>query len=697
MSLDAQGNPLEGDGLRRVYLGDARYGNGVRALDYPVTGEGSLTIEPGSYRFVASRGLEYGLYQQDFTIAAGGVQIVNAVVPHEVDTSGWMSADMHLHATLSFDSGMDLTTRVSTVVAEGVEFAVATDHDFVTDYSPTVRALLLEPYLATAIGVETTTIEQGHFISFPLGINNTLVPTSGSPDPTCESGGQILDTQRRFGSDPSTPPFTIVAHPRDGFFGYIYQLGVDPYTMTRQVSSLEADNPVLATASCDFDGMELINGKRFDLVRTPTVEEVVDWNRCHLALEATTTPAQLAGICPLITTGMLAPCTTTEPFANCLARNRTALAWAWMKRILTRTPEEQETLWAFGQDSTDGTPMIDAQPTCNVAQYGQAPVPASVALQPCTYYAGQVDDYFRYLEHGMLKTHVSSSDSHEAIHEPGYPRTFFQSPTDSPGALSTDAVITSLRKGTAFTTYGPFLHATIAGKTFGEVAPATPGGTVAMDLSVQTASWFGVDRIEVYVDGHLVQVISPTSQPSDIVDFSGTVQLAIPPLAQRSADSWVVVIAMGLQDQNLLRPASLDLPYGEIQLATVTADAFALIPVVNTFFSAAPPLPDWYPIPPYAVSNPIYLDVNGNGTYDAPLPTPVFCSTTCSPDAPTCSGTQDCVVDARDPSTGLCGYSVALADACKHRHPWVCLSNLDCPIGATCEGNTCTPPTANQE
>jgi len=699
VSLDAQGNPLEGDGLRRVYLGDARFGNGVRALDYPTAGQGSLSIEPGSYRFRATRGPEYGIYEQDFTVGAGGVQLVNAVVPREVDTTGWMSADMHLHATLSFDSGMDLPKRVSTVVSEGVEFAVSTDHDFVTDYTPTIRSLLLEPYVATAIGVETTTIEQGHFIAFPLGFNDTLVPTNGSPDPTCAEGGDILDNLRRIGSDPTLTPFTIVAHPRDGFFGYMYQLGVDPYTMTRKVSSLEADNPVLQTASCDFDGMELINGKRFDLVRTPTIEEVVDWNRCHLALEATTTPAQLAGICPLITTGMLAPCTTTEPFAACLSRNRTALAWAWMKRILTRTPEEQEALWSFGQTSTTGTPMLDAQPLCNVAPYGQTPVPGAVGLQPCTYYSGHVDDYFRYLEHGMLKTHVASSDSHEAIHEPGYPRTFFQSPTDAPGSLTTRNVVESLRAGTAFTTYGPFLRGTVAGKTFGEIAPATSGGTVALDLSVQTASWFGVDRIEVYVDGHLVQVVSPQSQPSDIVDYSGTLQLTVPTQAVRSADSWIVVIAMGLQDQNLMRPGSLDLPYGEIQLATVTADAFALIPVVNTFFAAAPPLPDWYPIPAYAVSNPIYLDVNGNGKYDAPLAPPVFCSAACAPDAAptTCLSEQDCVVDARTPGTGLCGYSVSLADTCTHRHPWVCLSNLDCPVGATCQGNTCTPLTAGSE
>jgi hypothetical protein len=227
--------------------------------------------------------------------------------------------------------------------------------------------------------------------------------------------------------------------------------------------------------------------------------------------------------------------------------------------------------------------------------------------------------------------------------------------------------VQSLRAGNALTTYGPFIRASVGGKTFGEVAPATQGGQVSLDLEVQTASWFGVDRIEVYVDGHLVQVLSPQSQPQDIVDYQGTLQLDVP---TRQGDSWIVIIAMGLQDQNLMRPVSLDIPYGEIQLSVIAAEAFALIPVVNSFITAAPTLPDWFPIIPYAVSNPIYLDTDGNGTYDAPLPYPVFCSQPCDPTSISgCPSGQGCIADAKDPTKGLCGYGVGL-QACSHRYPW---------------------------
>jgi hypothetical protein len=187
-----------------------------------------------------------------------------------------------------------------------------------------------------------------------------------------------------------------------------------------------------------------------------------------------------------------------------------------------------------------------------------------------------------------------------------------------------------------------------------------------MQLAVQTASWFGVDRIEVYVNGHLAKEFKRDPQPGTIVDFSDDVVLDVP---QRQGDSWIVVIAAGFAQKDLMRPVSLDVPYGEIQLSKVTADAFALIPVVYTFFSAAPSVPDWGPIPPYAVSNPIYLDTDHNGKYDAPLPYPVFCSQPCDPNgAATCPGVPGCITDDKDPSKGLCGYGVT--HQCTHRVPW---------------------------
>ena len=94
-------------------------------------------------------------------------------------------------------------------------------------------------------------------------------------------------------------------------------------------------------------------------------------------------------------------------------------------------------------------------------------------------------------------------------------------------------------RGSAFATYGPFVRASVGGATFGGVA-RVQGDTVPLDLRIETASWFGVDRVEVYVSGRLVRVLEPPSGPSAIVDVDERLVLPAPP-----SDGWVVVVAMG--------------------------------------------------------------------------------------------------------------------------------------------------------
>jgi len=74
-----------------------------------------------------------------------------------VETPGWIAGDLHLHAEPSYDSNVSLPDRIASLVAEGVEFAVATDHNHVTDYRPTIIATGARRMIASAPGVEITT------------------------------------------------------------------------------------------------------------------------------------------------------------------------------------------------------------------------------------------------------------------------------------------------------------------------------------------------------------------------------------------------------------------------------------------------------------------------------------------------------------------------------------------------------------
>ena len=203
------------------------------------------------------------------------------------------------------------------------------------------------------------------------------------------------------------------------------------------------------------------------------------------------------------------------------------------------------------------------------------------------------------------------------------------------------------RAGHAIASYGPFIRATIDGKTFGDVVSAKVGQTKALDLSVQTPSWFGVDRVEVYLNGHIARVIGNDKGPKVIDDVRGKVTIDVP-----DRDSWVVIIAMGLDDQNQMRPMVLDIPYGEVQLSALASGAFADVPVINQILKSTPSIPDWSPIIPFGITNPIYLDVNGNGRYDAPNGPPPFCSRPCKADAD-CPTGQFCLDEE-----GVCGISI---------------------------------------
>lgn len=643
VSLGDDGQPLEGDGLRRPFFGDSRRGNGVRTIEITHDGVGQTHVEPGRYRIYVSRGPEYGLHvEEDVTLPPGTKFSLDALVPREIDTTGWLSADMHLHSRPSFDSGLPVAERVTAAAAEGVEIAVSTDHDVSTLYQPTIRERKMEPFIKGIVGAEITTLEQGHFIGFPLGYDELEVPTHGAHDWVCQSGGEILDGIRAGGA--GMEPFTIVAHPRDGFFGYIDQLGVDTYTMNRTPPLLEEDNAVFRTASCDFDGMEIISAKRMDLVRTPTASEMLDWARCRDRLDDSDDRAALDASCPeVFPDGFPVPCREGEPFVFCRDRNRTELAWAMSKRILARTSGEQLTDWLWPLSQAETVPF------CDPIALGETVIPEFTREYPCAFRPGQIDDFFRYLEHGMHPTQIGSSDSHGGNKEPGFPRTWLRASTDTPGQVATGEVVSSLRGGHAFASYGPFVRASIDGKTYGEVASGSPGQALELSLDVLTPSWFGVDRVEIYLNGELYRLLKPSGGPEVIEDVRGKITFEVP-----SRDSWIVIVAMGLEDDNLMRPVVLDVPFGEVQLARVAADAFSRVPVVNELFSPQPIAPDWSRIPPFAITNPIYIDVGDDGRYDAPLPPPEFCSVPCdASQVDGCPSGQTCLDEE-----GVCGINI---------------------------------------
>ncbi|MCO4764316.1 MAG: PHP domain-containing protein, partial [Myxococcales bacterium] len=569
VALDANGKRMERDAHRRVYLGQGRLGTGVQHIAFDENGTFDLPVAAGRYRLVVSHGTEYSVHtEQDFTIAHGQEMTVSATLKHELDTTGWISGDFHLHQKPSFDSGMDLDHRVRTIVAEGVDYVAATDHDVVTDFKPWIQMLGLDTWVKSVVGVEISTLDIGHYIGFPFKYKELDVPSHGSVDWYCMTSNTLVDTmvfeRSGFTKDEGERPTTIIAHPRDGFLGWADAIGLNPFTLTRNRNETDADrekdSQVFRTVTCDFDAMEVFNAKRFDLVRTPSVREIQVFERCLIRIDTAgvndkagtvdeaVARAALPKACPElgmlpelsqtpelmgkkvdidgVTHWDLATCDANERLFDCKHRYRTALSVAVNTAILVRTKAEQDAWYvelsrtpdevkkwrpdAGGPaDAVKAQSMLDAVTAlCRVDRSKLDKnladlVAAEDLVRPCAERNGVLEDYFRFLEHGLVKAIIGGSDSHASSLEPGLPRTYIRSATDKPLAIDVAEISKNMRKSQVMTSYGAFLSVAIGDKQPGDTVAAKAGSKVKVKVNVQTASWYGIDLIEIYMNGRL--------------------------------------------------------------------------------------------------------------------------------------------------------------------------------------------------
>jgi len=151
------------------------------------SGKAERTLAAGQYKLLITSGIERDAVRQTVLIRAGKTTAVAAKLPRVVSTPGWVAADLHLHQAPSVDADVGLPERVVAIAAEGIEFAVATDHYVVTDLQPTVQWMkergALASELTTMAGCEVSTLGNrfGHFNVFPLGIDQRIDSVTTTP------------------------------------------------------------------------------------------------------------------------------------------------------------------------------------------------------------------------------------------------------------------------------------------------------------------------------------------------------------------------------------------------------------------------------------------------------------------------------------------------------------------------------------
>ncbi|MEK7487240.1 MAG: hypothetical protein AABZ60_23155, partial [Planctomycetota bacterium] len=165
-------------GTRNLAAGD-------RNIIYTRSGVGSIPLLTGTYDVFFSRGMEWDVVVA--SISVPGTGSISASLTHEVDSTGFIGADFHVHAEGSFDSSVSVEDRIDSAVGEGIDIVIASEHDKIANWSNQVFLSQLTPYVRAYDGVECTAnipaipnslaIPQtiGHWISFP----QRLTPEAG--------------------------------------------------------------------------------------------------------------------------------------------------------------------------------------------------------------------------------------------------------------------------------------------------------------------------------------------------------------------------------------------------------------------------------------------------------------------------------------------------------------------------------------
>lgn len=196
-------------------------------------GDGEFLLPPGDWSVHLSAGPTYTVFREDVTLVAGQDQRVDGLIREVVDTTGWSSADFHVHTEESIDSDITNAHRLRGALAEHLDYVVLTNHDFIGSVTPPEGLVLRS-------AVEVSTMRAGHFNTWPID-RSLDAAGAGAPDWRGLGVNALLD---------ELPGQVQCNHPQfvDGGYAASFDIGLDP-------------------SRCDF--VEVLNG--FSPDETPVV------------------------------------------------------------------------------------------------------------------------------------------------------------------------------------------------------------------------------------------------------------------------------------------------------------------------------------------------------------------------------------------------------------------------------------------
>lgn len=218
----------------------------------------TIKLPPGGYLLTASYGPEYTIDSAIIEVLEETSATINFTLKKVVDSRGWIAVDPHLH-TIYSDGRVSNKERLKSVIAEGLQVAIATDHNFINDYHPALKQLGLDKQLVVISGNEITHGGLIHYNNYPLTPTPEL-PLNGAIDATKGKVTELFSASRH-----QAPQGIIqVNHPRSGSIGYFNTHQLDP----------EKGNTACEEFDLTFDVMEGMNGP---FPRSTNAQVIKDW------------------------------------------------------------------------------------------------------------------------------------------------------------------------------------------------------------------------------------------------------------------------------------------------------------------------------------------------------------------------------------------------------------------------------------
>jgi hypothetical protein len=175
---------------------------------------------------------------------------------------------------------------------------------------------------------------------------------------------------------------------------------------------------------------------------------------------------------------------------------------------------------------------------------------------------------------GHSITGLGTGDAHD-LDGAGKARTYVASPTDDPQRFKDIDLVRALQQGRAVASTGAFARVKIDKATLGDLTVATDGA-VTMHVHVEALPQVDVSRLQIFVNCDAAASM-PTTAPHQVIKFDDFIPLHL------TQDAYIIVVGFGDK------------------------------PMPRGLFTVDPQVPRF-------ITNPIYVDVDHNGVFDAPGP-----------------------------------------------------------------------------